>query len=349
MKGVPVPELSVVVIVRDDHDSVRRLIAALGRQERMADASLEIIVVDDGSAIPVTSVLDDPGDDVPFTVLRREGKGNRSAARAEGAEAAEGRYLAFLDADQEPPSHWASEHLRWQRAFPSAVVAGHRRHRTQPGAQLWQPEVRTRVTAEYSDNYARIAGAWYLPFSCNLSVPADVYRSIGGYSDSYIGWGFEDHDFGYRAWASGTPTVHNPHAWTWDHHHVVRTDTARVAEWEANRRRFLSRHSDAHAQAVALIDNYPSGQEASPGQQWLDSFRRFDGELRRIDGHSPPRPSERTLTVLSQADAEHVLRLLDEGTPLRVVDGLNASGLDLHIQRRRLSHIEYHVIETRSG
>lgn len=187
--------------------------------------------------------------------------------------------------------------------------------------------MRTRVTAEFSENYRRVAAAWYLPFSCNLSVPAAVYDELGGYSDRFTGWGFEDHDFGYRAWAADVSTVHNPRAWSWDFHHVVRTDPARIAEWEANRRTFLAQHPEPHAQAVALIDNYPSGERSSPGQEWLDSFRRFDAELRRIDALPAPVPPARTLTVLSPADADHVRRLLPGGEPLRVVDGLRDSGL----------------------
>ncbi|MEV5431997.1 glycosyltransferase [Streptomyces sp. NPDC052701] len=338
------PELSVVVIVRDGTAAVRRLVASLGRSRQDTGAPYEVVVVDDGSAVPVASGVDDLSDDVPLLVVRRDGTGNRAAARSAGAARARGRFLAFLDADQEVPAHWVAEHLRWQHAFPAAVVVGHRRHRAGPDSPLWTPEVRTRVTAEFSENYSRVAAAWYLPFSCNLSVPAAVYDELGGYSDEFTGWGFEDHDFGYRAWAAGVPVVHHPHAWSWDFHHVVRTDAARVAEWEANRRTFLARHPGPHAQAVGLIDNYPSGTRSSPGQEWLDSFRRFDGELRRIDSLPAPVPPARTLTVLSPADADHVRRLLPGGEPLRIVDGLRDSGLALEIQREALTHIDYHTV-----
>jgi len=339
-----VPELSVVVIARDDTAAVRRLVASLGSSQQDTDAPYEVVVVDDGSAVPVASGVDNLSDDVPLLVVRRDGTGNRAAARSAGAARARGRFLAFLDADQEVPAHWVSEHLVWQRALPAAVVVGHRRHRTKPGSPLWTPEVRTRVTAEFSENYSRVAAAWYLPFSCNLSVPAAVYDKLGGYSDEFTGWGFEDHDFGYRAWAAGVPTVHNPRAWSWDFHHVVRTDAARIAEWEGNRRTFLSRHPAPHAQAAGLIDNYPSGTRSSPGQEWLDSFRLFDDELRRIDSLPAPVSPLRTLAVLSPADADHVRRLLPDGEPLRIVDGMRDSGLALEIQREALTHIEYRTM-----
>ncbi|MFF7898940.1 glycosyltransferase family 2 protein [Streptomyces sp. NPDC088817] len=338
------PELTVVVIARDDTAAVRRLVESLGRGRQDTDAPYEVVVVDDGSAVPLAPGVDDLSDDVRLLVVRRDGTGNRAAARSAGAARARGRFLAFLDADQEVPAHWVAEHLHWQRALPAAVVVGHRRHRVEPDSPLWTPEVRTRVTAEFSENYSRIAAAWYLPFSCNLSVPAAVYDKLGGYSDEFTGWGFEDHDFGYRAWAAGVPTVHNPRAWSWDFHHVVRTDAARIAEWEANRRTFLARHPEPHARAAGLIDNYPSGRRSSPGQEWLDSFRRFDDELRRIDSLPALVPPIRTLTVLSPADAEHVRRLLQDGEPLRIVDGLRDSGLALEIHRDALTHIEYRTV-----
>lgn len=129
-------ELSVIVIVRDDEAAVRRLVASLGSGRQDTDGPYEIVVVDDGSAVPVASGVGGAAGDVPLTVVRRDGPGNRAAARSTGAARARGRYLAFLDADQEVPAQWVGEHLRWQRAFPAAVVVGHRRHRTEPDSPL---------------------------------------------------------------------------------------------------------------------------------------------------------------------------------------------------------------------
>lgn len=328
------PELSVVVIARDAAPAVHRLLDSLAGQD--VHAGYEVVLVDDGSAQPLEPTPDGP------VLVRLDGPGNRAAARTAGAVRARGRYLAFLDADQEVPAHWAGEHLRWQREFEAgAVVVGHRRHRD---GDSWTPEVRTRVTAEFSENYRRVAAAWYLPFTCNISVPAQLFAELGGYSEEFTGWGFEDHDFGYRAWAAGVPTVHNPRAWSWDHQHTVRTDPERIAEWEANRRTFLSRHPAPEAQAVTLIDNYPSGKVTSPGQEWLDSFVAFDERLRTLAGLDELPRARRTLTVLSERDEEHVRRRLRTGEPLRVLDASPHSSLALEVAHADLPHVEYHTL-----
>jgi glycosyltransferase involved in cell wall biosynthesis len=342
------PEASVVVIAKDNETVLRGLVASLGRQ-RGADGRFEIVVVDDGSAEPFARAqLAALAGGVPFTLLRREGDGNRARARNEGAAAARGERLLFADADQQAPPGWVAEHLRYQREFSRALVIGHRRHRTDAGGDPvdWRPEVRSRVTTVRSENYTRVRAGWYLAFGCNFSVPAALYRRLGGFDEGYAGWGFEDSDFGYRAWAAGAVAVHNPFAWSWDFHHVVRTDAARVDEWEANRRRFLARHPQAEAQAVRLIDNYPAGKRSSPGQEWLESFLAFDTELCGLAGVTPPAPAPptRRLTVLSEADAAHARALIASGGPVRIADGLRGSGLDLEVQLRGHRHVEYHAL-----
>jgi glycosyltransferase involved in cell wall biosynthesis len=346
--GRGAPEASVVVIAKDNATVLRGLVASLGRQ-RGADGRFEIVVVDDGSDEPLPRAqLAALAGCVPFTLVRREGDGNRARARNEGAAAARGERLLFADADQQAPPGWVAEHLRYQREFGRALVIGHRRHRTDAGGDPvdWRPEVRSRVTGVFSENYTRVRAGWYLAFGCNFSVPAALYHRLGGFDEGYAGWGFEDSDFGYRAWAAGAVAVHNPYAWTWDFHHVVRTDAARVDEWEANRRRFLGRHPEAEAQAVRLIDNYPAGKRSSPGQEWLESFLAFDTELCGLAGVTPPAPAPpaRWLTVLGPPDAEHARKLIASGGPVRIADGLRGSGLDLEVQLRGHRHVEYHAL-----
>ncbi len=317
--------LSIVTIVRDDQRSIDRLLTSISRGAAALTSGqeLEVIVVDDGSAAPVT-VGARP---FPVTVVRVDGAGNRSAARNAGAAAASGQFLAFVDADQELPSHWAEEHLAWHRERPGKLVAGYRRHVDQATSR-WRPEVRTRVTSVYSENSSRIASAWYLAFSCNITVAADAFASVDGFDEGYAGWGFEDSDFGYRLHRLGVTTELSPRGWSLDHHHDVRLDDARVSGWERNRRRFLDRFPEAEAQATAAIDNYPTGTSSPPGQQWVQSFVAFEDRVRATQELPPLTTPTETVTVLSSADADDVRRRVAAGARINIVDGLNSSGLD---------------------
>lgn len=89
------PEVSLVMPVWRPHpiwlhEAVR---SALGQQ----DADLELIVVDDGNDEPVAEVLADVGD--PRLRQLRIEHGGVSAARNAGIDAARGRFVRFVDAD----------------------------------------------------------------------------------------------------------------------------------------------------------------------------------------------------------------------------------------------------------
>lgn len=77
-------------------------------------ANLEIIVVDDGSDVPVASLLADvpSQSDVKVTLRRHEGNRGANAARNTGIKTATGDYIAFLDDDD----YWAPEKTELQLA-----------------------------------------------------------------------------------------------------------------------------------------------------------------------------------------------------------------------------------------
>lgn len=337
--------LSVVVICRDSPDRLQALVDSLDRCEPGGD--LEIVVVDDGSDRPLRPT----SRRCPLTTHRREGAdGSRAAARNAGARLAGGEVLLFLDADQVAPPRLVAEHLRYRAGVPQAVVVGFRRH-VHPGVPGWRPEVRSRVTNALGENFAAVASAWYLTFTCNLSVDAATFAAVGGFDEGFVGWGLEDTEFGFRCWAAGVPILHNPYAYSVDHDHVVRTDAARTGQWAANLDHLRRRHQRPETDALTLLDTYPDPTAGAPGQRWSESYRRFEQTLRGL-GDWPPEPPEPSgtgwpLTVLDAADAAEARRRLDRGEPLSIRDGLPGSGLDLEVQARGLRTVRYQAMVTR--
>lgn len=101
------PLVSVVIPVFNRQDVLRRAIASVRAQ---TVHSYELIVVDDGSNEP--SIADQIS--YPNTRILRHSKNRGAAAsRNTGANAAEGRYIAFLDSDDE----WHPEKLARQLTF----------------------------------------------------------------------------------------------------------------------------------------------------------------------------------------------------------------------------------------
>lgn len=92
------PTLSVIVPAFNASDFIGRCLQSILQQE---DVSIEVVVVDDGSKDDTATIAADlaRGDD-RITVLTGPNSGPADA-RNRGIEAAHGRYLAFVDADDE--------------------------------------------------------------------------------------------------------------------------------------------------------------------------------------------------------------------------------------------------------
>jgi glycosyltransferase involved in cell wall biosynthesis len=91
-------QVSVIIITKDEQPRLRLCVLALGRQTVNWQDHAEIILVDDGSAIPV-GMADIPSAGPQPRIIRHERSRGRSASRNEGARAAQGRRLLFLDGD----------------------------------------------------------------------------------------------------------------------------------------------------------------------------------------------------------------------------------------------------------
>ena len=90
--------ISVVIITKDEQPRLRLALLALGRQSIDWHRDAEIILVDDGSAEPV-GAADIPANGPQPRLVRHASSRGRSVSRNEGAAAARGRRLLFLDGD----------------------------------------------------------------------------------------------------------------------------------------------------------------------------------------------------------------------------------------------------------
>jgi glycosyltransferase involved in cell wall biosynthesis len=111
-----IPSLSVVVCSLDGTQRLGRCLDAL--ESQTIRPSLQLIVVDDGSALPLTHIARKHG----ATVIRHENTQGISAARNAGIRAANAPIVGFLDDDCEPAPDWAE---RVVQAFsPHDVAVG---------------------------------------------------------------------------------------------------------------------------------------------------------------------------------------------------------------------------------
>ena len=109
--------VSVVVPTYGRAHAIRDCVAALQAQD--ADG-LEIVVVDDGSPVPVADLPVTPH---PLRLLRQDNAGP-AAARNRGVDAARGELVCLTDDDCRPDPGWASAYLRAARNGAKGLMAG---------------------------------------------------------------------------------------------------------------------------------------------------------------------------------------------------------------------------------
>ena len=154
------PFVSVIVPTHGREDLVLRAVSSVLRQ---SVESIEVIVVDDGSAPPI----DFPSDlrDERLRVVRRTQNCGAAAARNTGVENARGDWLAFLDSDDV----WHADKLRlqldeaarWPSDSPIAFASGWRYVR--------DLKVVSEIMPVDADTPARFAaGSWFNPGSTIL-------------------------------------------------------------------------------------------------------------------------------------------------------------------------------------
>ncbi len=167
------------------------------------DGAFQLVVVDDGSPDDTGEVLKalEKRFQGLLTVVR-QANGGLAAARNAGIEAARGEILLFSDDDMVPASpDLLARHLEAQAASPGAWVS-HLQVPDEYAVTPFQAYWRRRLHAG-SDRLADGAdlgfgGFWF----ASLSLPR---RLLGErrFSEAFRGYGWEEHELGYRLHLSG--------------------------------------------------------------------------------------------------------------------------------------------------
>ncbi len=215
------PALPVSVIIpcyQTAAATLERTLAALEGQTYPRDM-FEVIIVDDGSEPPLARPRGTPLD---VKVVRQERRGfGLARARNTGAGAAAHDILLFLDSDMLVEADWMAAHARWHHAVSDALTLGgctrvsvdgidadDVRRRAGPLAELLvnQPTdpplaegemLRTNHLNSRADDLFRALNGG------NFGVSKEFYWLVGGHDESFVRYGIEDTEFGYRAYTRG--------------------------------------------------------------------------------------------------------------------------------------------------
>src|SRR5690606_24874821 len=181
----------------------------------------EIIIVDDGSQLPVSLAEPQLQEGIMITVLRQCNDGPASARNA-GAQKARGGILAFVDDDCVPDAHWLREFANAFHKAPSDLLGG----RTINGLTKNPYSTASQIIADeaYTYFFSRKSELRFFA-SNNMAVPAKLFHECGGFNSSFRT--AEDRDFCDRWMRDGYSLTYVPKAVVHHHHHLTFTTFCR--------------------------------------------------------------------------------------------------------------------------
>jgi GT2 family glycosyltransferase len=238
------PRLSVILATFNRRASAERLLRQLASQTLAVD-QYEIVIVDDGSAQPLSEWLPDVRMPCRVTAVR-QANGGAAAARHRGVLQARGDVLVVTDDDMQVPRDFLATHLSYHETGSRRAIIG----RIRPSSKLPEMPLFERFHADLLDRWkARRRGGEAL-CTGNLSLRRSDYLAVGGFDTSLER--AEDIDLGIRLEQSGVEVVFSEEAFS-----VHDSDHTDFAAWR--------RHALIYGRCWTRISRkYPRLVQADP-------------------------------------------------------------------------------------
>ena len=190
------PKYSIIIPVYNRPEEVDELLESLSRQ---TFKDFEVVVVEDGSSVPCKAVVDKylPVMDIRYYTKLNSGPGK---TRNYGAERSKGAYLIILDSDCIlPEGYLQAVEIELEKEPADAFGGPDRAHASFTPVQKAINYAMTSFFTTGGIRGGKKKMDKFYPRSFNMGVRADVYRSLGGFSDMRFG---EDIDFSIRIFKS---------------------------------------------------------------------------------------------------------------------------------------------------
>jgi glycosyltransferase involved in cell wall biosynthesis len=201
------PRFSIVIPTYSRQERLASCLQSLARLDYPRDR-FEVVVVDDGSETPPKTVVDEFRDRFDVVLLTQSHQGP-ATARNNGAAWANGQFLAFTDDDCEPDSQWLNALASTFTEKPDAAVGGC----TLNALHDNRCSSASQMLVDYLCSYYNADPHKAVFFtSNNLALPANRFRTIGGFDTTFSCAAGEDREFCDRWLNRGYQMIYAPEA-----------------------------------------------------------------------------------------------------------------------------------------
>lgn len=198
--------ISIIIINYNDINGLNNLFKSLNTIES-PELIHQIIILDDGSIprlIDQSIFLEDHFDNVIWLYESRRPYSGRARARNLAASYATGDYLIFVDGDVKLPSSFIRHyHYLIDTMNVSCVLGSH----THDISTVTDPRVSIFKEIRHVTSFDDLTTKWVWFWSNNFLIKKDIWNQLKGMDESFLGWGVEDIEFGYRLLLNNVPII----------------------------------------------------------------------------------------------------------------------------------------------
>lgn len=227
-------KVSVIIPVYNRNDLLQETLTSLTNQSLGRD-DFEVIVCDDGSSMDTLSIVKKFESKLNLYYIYQRDQGFRAgASRNLGADLASGEVLVFLDTGIVLGSEALARHFAHhvQSAQPTAFLGNiygfdrlNENRATLEKMQVngrdvddWVKKLgqqqmfdaRQPLFEKYGLDLRRWSAPWIIFWVGHSSIPRQNFLELGGFDESFDGWGYEDIDLGIRWYESGHEIIFAP-------------------------------------------------------------------------------------------------------------------------------------------
>lgn len=195
--------VSLLITTFNRPQALNLVLESVMRQSLAPD---EVVLCDDGSSVDTTMLVRYWERKLQIRYAWQPDRGFRAArSRNLGVCKSNASYVVWIDGDCLLPPRFLENHLRLAKS--GHLVSGGRHLLSNTETQKLLDGV-LRVESTFSHWKFRSLsmgvlrdlhrGAWETVRTCNVGLYRDDLEAIGGFDESYIGWGREDSDFVLR-------------------------------------------------------------------------------------------------------------------------------------------------------